>query len=121
SSLEPPEVRASVPGAQTITIKVWDLHGERALLDKWTEDAPALVMPLSGHALEDGDYELELYADDDGTPLSASTLRLRSGDSPDLVAWETCSSLNYELDTSGIGSVSAVPATDESGVLVDGV
>lgn len=120
SSLEPPEVRASVPDAQTITIKVWDLHGERALLDEWTEDAQAIVKPLRDQSLEDGDYELELYADDDKTPLSASTLRLRSGDTPDLVSWETCTRLNYELDTSGIGAVSAVAISDESALLVDG-
>lgn len=122
SSLEPPEIRVAVAEAETITIRMWDLaDDERELLDQWTEAAQAAVRPLEGLELEDGDYEIELYADDDKAPISASTLRLRSGDSPDLMTWETCARLNYELDTSGTGVLSAAVASGESEVLVDGV
>ncbi|WP_157073259.1 hypothetical protein [Kribbia dieselivorans] len=121
SSLEPPEIRAAVAEAELITVKLWELGDDRTLLDQWQEHAQALVAPLKGQDFADGDYEVELYADDDKEPLSASTLRLRSGDSPDLMSWEACERLNYELDTNGMGALSAVQATGHSEVLVDGV
>lgn len=122
STLEPPEIRVAVAEAETITIKVWDLaYDERSLLDQWDRAAQAVVLPLKDLELADGDYEIELFADDENAPLSASTLRLRSGDSPDLMTWDTCARLNYELDTSGIGVLSAIESSGESEVLVDGV
>lgn len=120
SSSEPPELRAAIADAESITIKVWQLGEERELLDEWTEAAQALVKPISDLELEDGDYELELYADDETAPISASTLRLRSGDTPDVMTWETCARLNYELDRDVAYTLSAVPASGDSEVLVDG-
>lgn len=121
SSIEPPELRAAVEEADSLTIKVWDLSGERMLLDEWTESAQAVVKPLKDLELSDGDYEIELLVDAGSTPISASTVRLRSADSPDVMSWESCARLNYELDTSSTGAISAVPISDESEVLVDGV
>lgn len=121
SSSEPPELRAAVANAESMTIKVWQLGEERELLDEWTEAAQALVKPISDLELEDGDYELELYADNETAPLSASTLRLRSGDTPDVMTWETCARLNYELDRNVVYTLSAIPASGDSEVLVDGV
>lgn len=121
SSIEPPELRAAVAEADALTFKVWELGEERALLEEWTETAQAVVKPLKDLDLSDGDYELELFVDTDATPISASTVRLRSGDTPDVMTWENCARLNYELDTSSTGAISAVPVSDESEILVDGV
>lgn len=120
SSLQPPEIRAVVSEAESVTIKVWELGEERHLVDEVTEPAQALIKPVQDLELVDGDYELELYTDGGSTPIAASTLRLRSGDTPDVVSWETCARLNYELDTNGAGSLTAVVARDESSLLVDG-
>mgnify|MGYP001075418020 CR=1 FL=1 len=120
-SSEPPELRAAVADARSMTVKVWQLGEARELLDEWTETAQALVKPISELELEDGDYELELYANGETAPISASTLRLRSGDTPDVMTWETCARLNYELDTAATSALSAVAASEDSEVLVDGV
>lgn len=121
SSSEPPELRAAVADAESMTIKVWQLGEERELLDEWSEAAQALIRPISELELEDGDYELELYADDETSPISASTIRLRSGDSPDVMTWETCARLNYEIDLTAASALSAGPVSGESEVMVDGV
>lgn len=121
SSSEPPELRAAIADAESMTIKIWQLGEERELLDEFTEAAQAVVKPIRDLELDDGDYEVELYADDDAAPISASTLRLRSADTPDVMTWETCARLNYELDRDVASTLSAVPASGDSEVLVDGV
>lgn len=120
-SSEPPELRAAIADAESMTIKVWQLGDDRELLDEWTNAAQALVKPISDLELEDGDYELELYADDDAAPISASTLRLRSGDTPDVMTWDSCTPLNYELDVSDTSVLSAIAFSGDSETLVDGV
>lgn len=120
-SSEPPELRAAIADAERMTVKVWELGDDRELLDEWTEKAQALVKPISELELEDGDYELELYADDEAAPLSASTLRLRSGDTPDVMTWDTCTRLNYQLDTNAASALSATAVCENSEILVDGV
>ena len=60
-----------------------------------------MVVPLTGLGLMDGDYEIELAVN--GSAIALSTLRLRSGDTPDAVNWATCTRLNYEIDHSQLG------------------
>lgn len=119
SSLDPPEIRAAVVGAEVMSIAVWDLADERVLLERWTDDVSAMVRPLVDLELADGDYEVELEVN--GSPVSVSTLRLRSAETPDMVSWETCASLNYEVDSGPMGALSAVEAAEHGHVLVDGL
>ncbi|MFM2475286.1 hypothetical protein, partial [Burkholderia cenocepacia] len=85
SSLDPPEIRAAVIDAQSMSVRLWEVASERALLEHWTDEVSAMTRPLSGLELADGDYELELEVN--GSVVSVRTLRLRSGDSPDVVSW----------------------------------
>ena len=78
-----------------------------------------MVVPLTGLGLTDGDYEIELAVN--GSAIALSTLRLRSGDTPDAVNWATCTRLNYEIDRSQLGPLSAVEASEDSSIVVDGL
>lgn len=121
SSLRAPEARAAVAEADQLQLDLLELGEERLLLESWTVTTSALVQPLDGLELTDGDYELELFVNGERKPIAATTLRLRSGDSPDVVSWETCARLNYELDRDDLGAVRATEATGESTWLVDGL
>ena len=119
SSLQPPELRAAVSEAESITVTITRLGDDVEELHRWTEAANAMVIPLSGLRLPDGDYEVTLEVEDE--VLARPTLRLRSADSPDAVTWETCTRLNYELDKGAMAAVSAVPAGVASSLFVDGM
>ena len=60
SSLDPPEIRAAVVGAEKMSISLWDLGDERAELERWTDSVSAMVRPTADLDLDDGDYEVEL-------------------------------------------------------------
>ncbi|MBF4766614.1 hypothetical protein ISU10_02390 [Nocardioides agariphilus] len=119
SSLHPPEIRAAVSEAQEMSISLTEVDVDRVLVEKWTERVAAMVIPLDGLELGDGDYEIELSVN--GAQIAMSTLRLRSADTPDAVSWETCTRLNYELDRSSLGCLSAVEASEDSEIIVDGL
>ncbi|MGB7450243.1 MAG: hypothetical protein WA892_14100 [Ornithinimicrobium sp.] len=119
SSLQPPEIRAAVAEAAEMSITLTELGEDRVTLQTWSEPVSAMVVPLAGLGLDDGDYEVELAVN--GSPISLSTLRLRSGQTPDAVNWATCMRLNYEIDRSQLGPLSAVEAGDDSTLLVDGL
>ena len=118
STLSPPQIRAAVAEAESITITLVSLDRE-AERHEWSEPATAMVVPLESLGLVDGDYEVELAVG--GEAISRLGLRLRSADSPDVVTWETCTRLNYELGQNPLAVLTAVPATDESEVIVDGL
>ncbi|NUR07691.1 MAG: hypothetical protein HOQ45_11870 [Nocardioidaceae bacterium] len=109
SSLQPPEIRAAVAEAEDITVTITSLGDEVEELHRWTEAANAMVIPLDGLGLDDGDYEVTLQVDDE--VLSRPTLRLRSASTP----------LNYELDYSALSVVCAVASAGTSALFVDGV
>ena len=56
-----------------------------------------------------------------GSAIALSTLRLRSADTPDAVNWSTCTRLNYEIDRSQLGPLSAMEASEDSSIVVDGL
>lgn len=118
STLSPPQIRAAVAEAETITITLTSQDSETERYE-WSEAATAMVVPLDGLGLVDGDYEVELAVGSE--TISRLGLRLRSADSPDVVTWETCTRLNYELGDDALGALSAVAATDDSDVIVDGL
>ena len=119
SSLRPPEIRAAVSEANEMSISLTELGEERIPLEQWTEPVTAMAIPLEGLDLADGDYEIDLAVN--GTQIAITTLRLRSADTPDAISWETCTRLNYELDRSKVGSLSAVEASGDSEIIVDGL
>lgn len=119
SSQQPPEIRAAVSEASRLEIALAPLDEKGPGSGRsWTADQPAIVVDLSDEGLADGDYEVTLAAD--GTTLAQTTLRLRSGDTPDLVSWTTSPRLVYELDGAAIAALSAVDMSEASDLLVDG-
>ena len=117
SSLAPPEIRAAVSEADYMTISLTEIGEEKTLLEEWTDSTAAMVVPLAEMALEDGDYEVVLAVN--GEAVTQQTLRLRSGDTVDMVSWETCARLNYELAGDAFHALSAAEALD-SDLFVDG-
>ncbi|RYG13416.1 MAG: hypothetical protein EON92_05540 [Burkholderiales bacterium] len=88
SSLQPPEIRAAVADAEKMAITLRRLAEETTEVGRWAATSGAIVVPAAPGSLEDGDYEVELEVN--GDPVSVSTLRLRSSDTPDAFSWETC-------------------------------
>lgn len=122
SSLHPPELRAAVSEAEEMTIELRDLGSEdHTLLERRSEAGCAMAVPLSGLELEDGDYEVSLFVNGEKSPISQTTLRLRSADTPDVVTWETCARLNYETDLNPLAALSAMEDRGEASVIVDGL
>ena len=121
SRLRPPEIRAVAEGAETVRVTLSELGESTILLEDWTEKGPVLVRSLTELSLTDGNYEIQLFPNGETTPIASSTLRLRSADTPDLMSWETCSRLNYQLDAGAIAALTASPANDMSECMVDGL
>lgn len=118
SSLHPPEIRAVVAEAEEISLTLTDLTEDPLLIGQWSSTESALVVPADELDLDDGDYEIALTVN--GSPVSVTTLRLRSASTPDLVSWNTCTRLNYEFG-SATGALTASEATDEADHVVDGL
>jgi hypothetical protein len=121
SSCQPPELRVAVSEAEKLRVVLSEVGDERTTLEEWTAAAPAMVKPLRDLDLGDGDYEIEIFVNDESKPITVNTLRLRSSDTPDAVTWETCTRLNYELDLAPLGPLSAVASSGNSERLVDGL
>lgn len=121
SRLQPPEIRAAVAEAESLRLVLKDLTDEPLVLEEWTVEGAALARSLDNLSLEDGDYEIELFVNNDQKAISATTMRLRSADTPDVVSWTKCARLNYELDRDGMGAIRAAEASEESEWLVDGL
>ncbi len=121
SRLRPPEIRAVVEGADQVRVTVSELGEDSTLLEDWTEAGSVLVRSLSELALADGNYEIQMYPNGATTAITSSTLRLRSADTPDMVSWETCTRLNYQLDRGSTSALSASSADDTSAIVVDGL
>lgn len=119
SSLHPPEIRAAAAEAETITVTITSVGDEVVELYRWSEPANAMVIPLAGLELGDGDFEVVLQVD--GEVLSRPTLRLRSADTPDAFTWETCTPLNYELESSALAAITATGFAGSASLFVDGV
>ncbi len=91
--------------ADEIAVTLREIDEERTLLEEWTAQSAALIIPLDDAGLEDGDYEVALSVN--GQVLTQQTLRLRSADTPDVVSWETCDRLNYLVGDDPLAAVSA--------------
>jgi hypothetical protein len=83
SSLQPPEIHATSPGADEITI---DVHlgsrvGDVVLSESYAGGVG--ILPLEGHGLADGEYLVVVRNDGSTKPAASSLLRLRSGETPE--------------------------------------
>jgi len=121
SRLRPPELRAVAEGAGQVRVTLSELGVDRTLLEDWTEEGSVLVRSLSELNLADGNYEIQMFPNGASDAIASSTLRIRSADTPDLVSWETCTRLNYQLESGALAALSASPADDESVRVVDGL
>ena len=68
SSLHPPEIRAAVAEAEEMSIALSQLGEERVPVATWSEPVSAMVVPLAGLGLTDGDYEIELAVNGTRSP-----------------------------------------------------
>jgi len=121
SSLCPPEISAvTADTASRISVTLERVGDDGAQHDilSWQGGGGVLVVPLDGLGLSDGDFEVTFQAG--GDLVAQSMLRLRSGATPDLFNWETCTRLVYELDLQPGAVMSASAMTGESNLLVDG-
>ncbi|SER61072.1 hypothetical protein SAMN05216199_0671 [Pedococcus cremeus] len=120
SSHLPPEIRAAVTDARKLEVILRSMAGTVGdpVELAWVQEQSMIVVPLADEGLGDGDYEISLRSD--GVSIAQSTLRLRSGDTPDLIGWETCTRLVHELDVGRLGALSATEMSGESDLLVDG-
>jgi hypothetical protein len=127
-SWAPPEIRAvsDVPGG--FELRLYDLTDaagddldeapQEILLGTWSDDGSGLlVVDLADEELEDGDYRVDLVPRGASDALTTTQLRLRSGDTPDLLQWTNASTLVQDL-ADPLAVVSA--GTGSGGPLVRG-
>lgn len=121
SSLLPPEVRAVTQNADTVRVRVeWQDDLDQAQHLEWRSDTAALVIPLTGAGLLDGDYTVQLFEGDAKVPRQQTMLRLRSSDTVDAFASERAPQLAYDLEKSGWAPLSAGGFDDGVTEFVDG-
>lgn len=121
SSLCPPEISAvTADTTSKISVTLERVGDDGAELDRhsWQGGGGVLVVPIERLGLSDGDFEVTFQAG--GNLVAQSMLRLRSGATPDLFNWESCTRLVYELDLQPGAVMSASAMTGESELLVDG-
>ena len=120
SSLRPPEIRAVVAESAELTLKLVSLDEDSDLELSWESTQPILLAPLDGKGLPDGDYEVLLTAGK--KEVAQATLRLRSSDTPDQLAWETATRLTHDLSAGPRNAISASPHENDTPheVVVDG-
>ncbi|HET9894974.1 MAG TPA: hypothetical protein VFQ44_08560 [Streptosporangiaceae bacterium] len=123
SSLNPPEIRAVVQGATTLSLTLDSAHEASRTPDlphTWTADESALIANIKDVALPDGDYEVSLLAD--GKPRQQSILRLRSSDTPDAAARTAVTPLAHDLGGDPLAVMRATPirSDDPTNTIVRG-
>lgn len=109
SSLDPPEVRAVVQGAESgISVVITALNDENhapGLPHTWSSTEAALVADIGELHLADGDYEAVLK--DGRRIVQQSILRLRSSDTPDTSSLRTETRLAHSLVEEPIAAIRA--------------
>jgi hypothetical protein len=110
SSLDPPEVRATVNGAAAISVLLTALDEgstTSGLPHTWTSSEPALVADLRPLSLADGDYELSLL--NGSKTVQQTILRLRSSDTSDSTGLRHATPLGHDPAPSPLDVLRAVP------------
>lgn len=106
-SWAPPEIRAVSDAPQGFVVRLVDLNrydepGEVAdtpdetLLEEWHDGGTGVVVrTMSDLELADGDYRVELVSVGETTPLTTTTVLLRSADTPDRRQWALLDGSGY--------------------------
>ncbi len=84
SSLDPPELHVVATGAQAIRAEVVMVSGTSRVVTEFSASAGALVAPLSGLSLADGEYQIAVYLDGAKKTTATALVRLRSAASPEV-------------------------------------
>jgi hypothetical protein len=74
------------------------------------QNSELVVVPLSEHQLDDGEYVVAMFVDGSSRPASTAVLRLRSADSPQFTADEVDIRLVYSPDAGPTWPLQAGPA-----------
>lgn len=110
SSLDPPEVRAVVQNAASLSVILDSMHEACAtpgLPHTWTSSEPTLVAGVETLGLHDGDYEVSLL--DGGKTVHQSILRLRSSNTPDAAARRAVTPLAHDISSDPLAVLRATP------------
>ncbi|MBF6325721.1 hypothetical protein [Nocardia cyriacigeorgica] len=118
STVRPPEIRAAVQGELQLCVTLTEAETNTELR-VWESNTGALVASLSELGLPDGDYQVSLYTGLKRALNQQISVRLRSGDAVDNLAWHRAPRLCYVLDTP-TGALSAAEAEADS-IIVDGL
>jgi hypothetical protein len=112
SSLEPPEVIAIAAGADAITLRVYDGNSveSTSLVAEVAVPGELGVLSLADQELEDGDYLVALFINDEDTSSSTAILRLRSSSTPQFSVAEDDIRLVYSPNSSPLWALAAGPA-----------
>ncbi|TIC84435.1 hypothetical protein [Nocardioides sp. GY 10127] len=124
----PPEIRAISDSANGFVVRVIDLgrfedgdvQDPETVLEEWVSDGALLVRSMADLDLADGDYRVELLARGKKDPLTASTVRLRSSDTPDRRQWSRAAGVSYTAGGAGVLGVEGPRGARVSGHVVDG-
>jgi len=112
SSLEPPEIVALAAGASSMTVRVHAGTNIRtaAVAIQVDNDNELVVVSLTEHHLDDGEYVVAMFVDGSNKPASTAVLRLRSADSPQFSMKEADIRLVYSPDSGPAWPLQAGPA-----------
>ena len=120
-SWDAPEITALDEPDVDLSVQLTRLDGDVALVSsvsssrapvtrRWQSTSPGyLAVDLKEEGLDDGDYRVELYRDDDNAPASSVVLRLRSADEPDALQWAQAPELAHAPRTEPMTMLSARP------------
>ncbi|GFG95405.1 hypothetical protein [Mycobacterium timonense] len=119
STLAPPEVRAIAQTESQVRVTITHTDSDD-VIHEWVSGGGAIVAPLEGLNLTDGDYRLSLFVGAGKDPVQQSSIRLRSSRNAD-VLWYDAPRLVYPL-TNALSVVSASELSDEADTsVVDGL
>lgn len=116
STLNPPEVRATVQSESNLRVVLTDAASEQVICE-WTSHTGVLVGCLRGIELADGDYQVALFTGSRTNPVQQASIKLRSSENVD-VLWPSAPRLTYGL-SQPLGAISASSTQDE--IYVDGL
>jgi len=120
-SAMPPEIRAIDDGDRPTTVRITRLGVPDAdadespihavMLDYPSGAGEVTVIDTAALGLGDGDYRVDLHRNGDEAPVTSQMLRLRSGDTRDILQWQLAPELGHasRLGISMLGAVDLGP------------
>lgn len=121
----PPEIRAIDDANRPTVVRVVrtsdldvPVHADSVVLEQTTSAGDITVIDCNRLGLGDGDYRVELCREGEEAPITTQMLRLRSGNSRDVLQWELAPVLGHSSSVA-ISALAAV-AVESSGSWVRG-